>query len=266
MATIVADTAYIDHRAEIADDVEIGPYCVIGPDVKIGRGSRLIAHVCLQGHTTLGENNVIHPFAVIGGEPQDFSYKGEPTRVYIGDNNVFREAVTISRGSAKELGATRVGSHNYLMANVHVGHDCELGDRILVANNTMFAGHIHVESFAAISAGVGLHQFVSIGAHSYVGGLSRIYHDVPPYMLVEGNPSKVRCINVVGLKRNNITSESISALHEAHRLIYRARMTPKHAESILEAHGHLCAEVRRLIDFVELQQQGKHGRARDRGR
>ncbi|MGZ3433857.1 MAG: acyl-ACP--UDP-N-acetylglucosamine O-acyltransferase, partial [Isosphaeraceae bacterium] len=124
MATMIADTACIDPRADIADDVEIGPYCVIGPDVKIGRGTRLIAHVCLAGHTTLGENNVVHPFAVIGGEPQDYSYKGQPTRVEIGDNNVFREAVTIHRGSDKEAGLTRVGSNNYLMANVHLGHDC----------------------------------------------------------------------------------------------------------------------------------------------
>ena len=152
MATMIADTACIDPRADIADDVEIGPYCVIGPDVMIGRGTRLIAHVCLVGHTTLGENNVVHPFAVIGGEPQDYLYKGQPTRVEIGDNNVFRESVTIHRGSDKEDGLTRVGSNNYLMANVHVGHDCVLGDRILVANNSMFAGHIHVESFANISA------------------------------------------------------------------------------------------------------------------
>ena len=126
------------------------------------------------------------------------------------------------------------------MANVHVGHDCVLGDRILVANNTMFAGHIHVESFATISGGVGMHQFVTIGAHSYIGGLSRIVHDVPPYMLVEGNPSKVRCINVVGLKRQNLSAEAIASLHEAHRLIYRARMTAQQAAEILESHGHLA--------------------------
>jgi UDP-N-acetylglucosamine acyltransferase len=266
MATIVADTASIDPRADIADDVEIGPYCVIGPDVRIGRGTRLIAHACLLGHTTLGEDNVIHPFAVLGGEPQDVSYRGEPTRLEIGDHNVIREAVTIHRASAKEDWVTRIGSNNYLMANVHIGHDCVLGDRITVANNAMFAGHIHVESFAIVSGGVGLHQFVSLGAHSYVGALSRIYHDVPPYMLVEGNPSKVRCINVVGLKRHNLGAEAIASLHEAHRLIYRARMAPQHAAEILEAHGHLCPETRRLLDFIEGQQQGQHGRARDRGR
>jgi UDP-N-acetylglucosamine acyltransferase len=266
MATMIADTASIDPRAEIADEVEIGPYCVIGPDVTIGRGTRLIAHVCLVGHVSLGENNIVHPFAVIGGEPQDYSYKGQPTRVQIGDHNVFREAVTISRGTDKEDGLTRIGSHNYLMANVHIGHDCVLGDRILVANNTMFSGHIHVESHASISGGVGLHQWVAIGGHSYVGGMSRIVHDVPPFMLVEGNPSKVRCINVVGLKRQNLSAEAISSLHEAHRLIYRARMTPKHATEILQAHDHLCPEVRRLLDFIEKQAQGKHGRSREPGR
>jgi UDP-N-acetylglucosamine acyltransferase len=266
MATIIADTACIDPRAEIADVVEIGPYCVIGPDVKIGRGCRLIAHVCLLGDTSLGENNVVHPFAVIGGEPQDFSYQGSPTRVEIGDNNVFREGVTVHKGSEKEDRVTRIGSDCYFMANVHIGHDCVLGDRILVANNTMLAGHIHIESFATISGGVGLHQFVTIGAHSYIGALSRIYHDAPPYMLIEGNPSKVRCINVVGLRRHNISPESVSSLHEAHRLIFRARMTPGHAREILETHGQLCPEVRRLIQFVENQQQGKHGRSRERER
>src|SRR5262245_59005270 len=191
MATVIADTACIDPRAEIANDVDIGPYCVVGPDVRIGRGTRLIAHVCILGVANLGERNVVHPFAVIGGDPQDFTYKGEATSVEIGDDNVFREGVTIHKASTKEEGVTRIGSNNYLMANVHIGHDCVLGDRILIANNSMLAGHIHVESFATISAGVGLHQFATIATHSYVGALSRIYHDVPPYMLVEGNPSKV---------------------------------------------------------------------------
>lgn len=266
MATMIADTASIDPRAEIADDVEIGPYCVIGPDVRIGRGTRLIAHVCLLGHVAIGENNTVHPFAVLGGEPQDFSYRGQPTRVEIGDNNVFREAVTVHRGTEKEEGLTRIGSHNYFMANVHIGHDCVMGDRILVANNTMFAGHIHVESQATISAGVGLHQFVRVGTHAYVGALTRIYHDAPPYMLIEGNPSKVRCINVVGLKRHNMSAESIASLHEAHRLIFRARMTPQQATGVLEAHGHLCPEVHRLLEFIETQQQGRHGRGRERVR
>jgi UDP-N-acetylglucosamine acyltransferase len=266
MATLIADTACIDPRADLADDVEVGPYCVVGPDVRIGRGTRLISHVSIQGLTTLGESNVIHPFVVIGGDPQDISFRGSPTRVEVGDQNVIREGVTIHRGSEKEQGVTRIGSNNFLMVNVHVAHDCVIDDRVVIANTTILGGHSHVESHVTISGGVGIHPFVTIGSYSYVGALSRIYHDVPRFMLVDGNPSKVRCINVVGLRRHGISSQAISALHEAHRLIYRAHMTAAHAAEILESHGHFCAEVRCLLEFIDAQHEGKHGRARDRGR
>jgi UDP-N-acetylglucosamine acyltransferase len=266
MATLIADTACVDPRAELAEDVEIGPYCVIGPDVKIGRSTRLIAHSCIDGQTTLGEGNVVYPFTVIGGEPQDVLYRGSPTRVEIGDQNVIREAVTIHRASEKEQGVTRIGSNNLFMVNVHIAHDCVVDDRVIIANNTIFGGHCHVESNVNISGGVGIHPFVTIGSHSYIGGLSRIYHDVPRFMIVDGNPSKVRCINVVGLKRHGIAQDAIAALHEAHRLIYRARMAPGHAAEILESHGHLCPEVQSLLEFVEAQHAGKHGRARERWR
>lgn len=264
MAIQIADTACVDPRAEIADDVEIGPYCVIGADVKIGRGTRLISHVSIQGRTTIGENNTIHPFAVLGGDPQDYSYQGSATRVEIGHNNIIREGVTINRGSEKEDGVTRLGDGNMLMANVHIAHDCVLGNRITIANNTMLGGHIHVESFANISGGVGIHHFATIGAYSFVGGQSRILHDVPRYMLVDGNPCKVRCINIVGLKRNGITAEDIEGLHEAHRLIYRAKMNVRQASEILESHGHRTPEVQKLLEFIEAQQEGMHGRARER--
>jgi len=266
MATLIADTACVDPGADIGDDVEVGPYCVIGPDVKIGRGTRIIAQACIQGMTTLGEGNVVHPFAVIGGEPQDVSFKGTPTKVEIGNQNVIREGVTIHRGSEKEQGVTKIGSNNLLMVNVHVAHDCVIDDRVIIANNTILGGHGHVESCVTISGGVGIHPFVSIGSHSYVGALSRIYHDVPRYMIVDGNPSKVRCINVVGLRRHGISPEAIAALHEAHRLIYRAKMTVSHASEILESHGHLCPEVKGLLEFIETQHLGKHGRARERWR
>jgi UDP-N-acetylglucosamine acyltransferase len=266
MATLIADTACIDPRAELADDVEVGPYCVIGPDVKIGRGTRLIAHACIDGQTSLGEGNVVHPFTVIGGEPQDVSFRGTLTRVEIGDHNVIREGVTIHRASEKEQGVTRIGSNNLLMVNVHVAHDCVLDDKVVIANNSILGGHGHVESFVTISGGVGIHPFVTVGSYSYVGALSRIYHDVPRFMIVDGNPSKVRCINVVGLRRHGIGAEAIAGLHEAHRLIYRARMTVSHASEILESHGHLCPEVRSLLEFVETQHLGKHGRARERWR
>jgi UDP-N-acetylglucosamine acyltransferase len=266
MAMMIADTACVDPRAEVADDVEIGPYCVIGPDVRIGRGTRLLGHVFITGVTTIGEFNTISPFAVIGGDPQDVSYRGTRTRVEIGDHNIIREGVTINRGTEKEDGLTRIGSHNFLMANSHVAHDCKLGDWVTIANNSMLGGHTHVESCASISGGVAIHHYVTIGAYCFIGGQSRIYHDVPRYMLVDGNPSKVRCINIVGLKRRNISKEGIDALHEAHRLIYRAKMGVQHAAEILAAHGHLTAEVQGLLDFIQAQQAGKHGRARERFR
>src|SRR3954449_9052805 len=266
MATLIADTACVDPRAELADDVEIGPYCVIGPDVKIGRGTRLIAHVCILGVTSIGEHNVIHPFAVLGGDPQDVSYHGAPTRVEIGSHNVIREGVTINRATEKEDGITRLGSHNFLMATAHVAHDCKLGDRITIANGSMLGGHIHVESHASLSGGIAVHHYATIGSYSFVGGQSRIVHDVPRYMLVDGNPSKIRCINVVGLKRNGVTTEGIDALHEAHRLIYRAKMSAVQAAEILESHGNLVPEVLRLLEFVDSQHAGKHGRARERWR
>ena len=266
MATLIADTACVDPRAELDDEVEVGPYCVIGPEVMIGRRTRLIAHACIFGRTTLGAENVVHPFAVIGGEPQDVSYRGGATSVAIGDGNVIREGVTIHRGSEKELGVTRIGSHNLLMVNVHVAHDCWLGDRVIIANNTLLGGHTHIESSVTISGGVGVHPFVTIGGYSYVGGLSRIYHDVPRFMIVDGNPSKVRCINVVGLKRREIGADAIAALHEAHRLVYRAHMTVKQASEILASHGHLCPEVKSLLEFIESQHLGRHGRARERWR
>ncbi len=264
MATLIAETACVDPRAELADDVDVGPYCVVGPDVRIGRGTRLIAHVAVLGHTTIGEHNVVSPFVVIGGDPQDVSYRGSPTRTEIGDHNVIREGVTINRATEKEDGVTRLGSHNYLMATSHVAHDCKVGDHITIANGSMLGGHVHVESHAGISGGVAVHHYVTVGGYCFVGGQSRLVHDVPPFMLVDGNPSKVRCLNIVGLKRKGISSEGIGSLHEAHRLIYRAKMSPSQAADILAAHGQLTPEVERLLAFVVGQHEGKHGRARER--
>ena len=174
--------------------------------------------------------------------------------------------MTINRATEKEDGVTRIGNHNFLMATSHVAHDCKLGDRITMANGSMLGGHVHVESHAGISGGVAVHHYVTVGGYCFVGGQSRITHDVPPFMLVDGNPSKVRCINVVGLRRNGIDAAGIDSLHEAHRLIYRAKMTIPHATDILRAHGHDTPEVRKLLQFIEAQHEGKHGRGRERWR
>lgn len=266
MATVIADTACIDPRAEIDEDVEVGPYCVVGPDVKIGRGSRLIGHVFVHGRTTLGERNVVHPFTALGGEPQDVHDHGCDTRLIVGDDNTIREGVTIHRGTVKDEGITRIGSHNLIMAGAHVAHDCDVRDHVIITNNTMVAGHCLIESHVIISGGVGVHPFATIGSYSYVGALSRIIHDVPRFMLVDGHPCKVRCINVVGLKRHGVAPEAISALHEAHRLIYRVRMTVENAAEVLRKNGQVCAEVQSLLNFIASQQQGRHGRARERRR
>ena len=266
MATYVADNVSSDPRARIDDEVEIGPFCVIGPHVHVGRGTKLENNVTLMGHVTLGKYNHIYPGAVIGGEPQDISYTGSDTTVVLGDHNVIREGVTINRASEKEEGVTRVGDHNFLMAYCHVAHDCQVGNHIIVANNTLLAGHVHVHDYASLSGAVAVHHFVTVGSYSFVGGLSPVRHDVPPYMLVEGYPAKPRCINVVGLKRNNFPPDVIQALAEAHRLLYRSKVGLDNAWEILRKNGQLLPQVNHLLSFVQMQHEGSHGRGRERRR
>jgi UDP-N-acetylglucosamine acyltransferase len=266
MASYVAENASIDHRAEIDGDVEIGAYCVIGPNVRIGRGTRLENNVTIMGQVTIGEHNRIYPNVVIGAEPQDMSYRGTDTRVVIGDHNTIREGVTINRATEKEDGLTSVGSHNYLMAYCHVAHDCRLGDHIVIANATLLGGHVHIHDHASLSGGVGVHHYATIGSYSFVSGVSRVLHDVPPFMLADGYPTRPRCINVVALKRNDFSPAAIDCLAEAHRLLYRARVGLDHAREILRSNDQLVPEVAQLLSFVERQQQGKHGRARERRR
>lgn len=261
-----ANHAIIDPRANIADDVKIGPFCVIGPDVTIHGGTRLQNNVTLQGRVTIGRDNQIYPGVVIGGEPQDLSYRGEDTQVIIGNGNVIRESVTISRGTTKEEGITSIGDHCYLMACCHVAHDCRIGDRVVIANNTLLGGHVHVYDDATLSGAVAVHHFLTIGSYCFVGGMSQLKHDVPPYMLVEGGPARPRCVNVVGLKRNDFPPEVIRALTEAHRLIYRAKVGLDNAREVLRAGGNYVPAVNHLLSFIEDQQEGRHGRARERRR
>jgi len=266
MATYVAEHATVDHRAEIDDDVEIGPYCVVGPNVRIRRGTRLVNSVTVMGHVSIGQDNVLYPGVVIGGDPQDLSYRGSDTRVLIGDRNTIRESVTINRATEKEDGITSVGSDNYLMACCHVAHDCRLGDHIVIANGTLLGGHVHIHDHASISGGVGVHHYATIGSYSFVSGLSRVLHDVPPFMLVDGFPTRPRCINVVALKRHEFSREAIDCLAEAHRLLYRAKVGLEHARDILRGNDQFVPQVLSLLEFVQHQQEGKHGRARERRR
>lgn len=266
MSSLISPLAVVDARANLAEGVEIGPFCVVGPEVTIGAGTRLANCVTLLGRVTLGEDNRISPHVVIGGEPQDISYRGEETQVIVGDHNVIREAVTINRGSAKEEGLTSVGSNCYLMAGCHVAHDCRVGDRVVMANATLLGGHVHIHNDATLSGGVGIHHFASVGSYSYVSGLSRVLHDVPPYMLVDGLPTRPRCVNIVALRRNQFPSDVIEALSEAHRLVYRSKVGLDNAREILRSTGQLVPAVNQLLSFIQTQQEGRHGRGRERRR
>ncbi|MFN0020380.1 MAG: acyl-ACP--UDP-N-acetylglucosamine O-acyltransferase [Pirellulaceae bacterium] len=259
-------TAVVDPQAELAEGVDVGPHCVIGPQARIGRGTRLCNHVTILGRTTLGEENRIFPGVVLGAEPQDVSYRGSDTALVIGDRNVIREGVTINRATEKEEGVTSVGSDCFIMACCHIAHDCRVGDRVIMANGTLLGGHVHVHDDANLSAGVLVNHYSSIGSFSFTGALSRVLHDVPPYMLAEGNPSRPRCINIVALKRNNFSQEAIDAISEAHRLLFRTKVGLDSARELLRALDMLLPAVNHLLNFLQYQHEGRHGRGRDRRR
>lgn len=260
----VHPTAIVEPGAQLAADVRIGPYCVVSSGAEIGRGTVLESHVTVMGVVRMGERNRVFPNCVIGGEPQDVSYRGTATRVEIGDRNQIREGVTINRASEKEEGVTSVGSDNFLMACSHVAHDCRIGDGVIIANGTLLGGHVRVQSRASLSGAVGVHHWVTIGAWSFVAGLSRVLHDVPPFMLCEGMPARPRCVNVVALRRGGFAAAAIDALSEAHRLLYRAKVGLEAAREILQGKGMADGNVAELLDFLSRQKDGRHGRARER--
>lgn len=262
MTELISSQASVHPSAKIASSVEIGPHCVVGPDVEIEAGTRLIANVVVRGHVHIGRYNLIHPGTVIGGEPQDVSYRNEPTSVTIGDHNIIRECVTINRGTVKDHANTSIGDHCYFMACSHVAHDCRVGDHVIMANGTMLGGHCQVHDFASLSGAVAVHHFVTIGSYAFVGGMSRVLQDVPPFMLSEGQPARPRCVNIVALKRNEFPKDVVQALTEAHRLLFRARVGLDHAREILRSESKLLPQVNQVLDFVQQQQEGKFGRAR----
>ena len=266
LAADIAPSAVIEAGAQIAQDVRIGPYCIVSSKSVIGRGSVLENHVTLMGDVWIGERNHMFPNCVIGGEPQDLSYQGTQTRVVIGNHNTIREGVTINRASEKEDGQTTIGDSNYLMACSHVAHDCQVGDSCVIANGALLGGHVRVQSHASLSGAVAVHHWATIGAWSCVAGLSRVLHDVPPFMLCEGLPARPRCINLVAMKRSGFSVEAIEAVTEAHRLLYRTKVGLDPAREVLRSRGMLLPPVMQLLDFLFHQQQGRHGRARERRR
>lgn len=266
MSPKISKLAVVDPRAQIADDVEIGHFCVIGPNAKIGRGTKLYNNVTILGDVTIGEDNLISPNAVLGGHPQDTSYRGTETKVVIGDRNVIRECVTINRASEKEDGYTRVGSDCYFMGNVHIAHDCNVGDRVIIGHGSMLGGHVHIDHHATLSGSVAVTHYGAVGSYTFVGAGSRVMQDIAPYMLADGSPARPRCINIVALKRNNFAPRVISTLNEAYRLMYRARVGLENAREILESRGDLIPDIQHLFASIEYSQAGRHGRGREQTR
>ncbi len=256
-------SALVDPAARLADDVEIGPFCVVGPGVTLGPGTQLLNHVTIMGRTTLGRGNVVAPHAVLGGRPQDLKYKGEDTEAVLGDYNQVREYVTVNVGTAGGGGVTRIGSHGLFMAGCHVAHDCEVGDHVVIANNVLLAGHVKIEDHVGISGYVGLHHFVTVGKHAFIGGFSRISTDIPPFMVVAGIPTAVVSTNSIGLRRRGISDDTLKALKDAHRLLWRSGLPKPEAIAIVEQRYPGHAEVRYLLDFMRAIDKGRNGRARE---
>lgn len=263
MAVQIHPTAVVATGAELGADVEIGPHSVVGPDVVIGDRTRIGPQVVVDGRTRIGEDNLIVAQASLGGPPQDLSYKGEPTELAIGDKNTIREFVTINRGTIKGGGITRVGSHCLLMACCHVAHDCDLADRIIMGNNVLLAGHVKVEEQANISGGAAAHHFVTVGAYAYVGGMTGMVHDVPPYMILEGHPSRVRGVNVVGLQRGGFPEAEIEALRQAFRIIWRSGDPRRSTLEDLKTRAVGSPTIAHLIASLQNTEKGAKGRYRE---
>ena len=222
---LIDSSAVIHPNAKLAAGVEVGPWTIIGPDVEIGEGSIIASHVVLKGPTVIGKNNHIYQFSSVGEDTPDLKYKGEPTRLVIGDNNVIREGVTIHRGTVQDRNETTIGNNNLLMAYVHVGHDSVIGNHCILVNNTALAGHVHIGDWAILSGFTLVHQFCKIGAHSFSGMGSAIGKDVPAYIMVNGSPAEAKNINTEGLRRRGFSKEDISLLSKAYKIIYRRGLT-----------------------------------------
>ncbi|MBN2865511.1 MAG: acyl-ACP--UDP-N-acetylglucosamine O-acyltransferase [Thiotrichales bacterium] len=249
-------TAIIDPKAMIAEDVKIGPYCVIEGDVFIGAGTILEAHVVIQGPTQIGENNHFFQFSSIGAAPQDKKYAGEPTRLVIGNGNTFRENVTVNRGTVQDLGETRIGDDNWVMAGVHIAHDCIIGHHCILANAVALAGHVTVNDWAILGGYSLVHQFCHIGAHSFCGMGSVINQDVPNFVVVSGNLANPRGINLEGVKRRGFTPQQVSCIKKAYRSIYRSGNKLTTAIEEIETLNDETGTLDSLVHFLKNSKRG----------
>lgn len=248
--------AVIDPSAELASDVTIGPYTIIGAGVSIGRGTRVGPHTVINGPTRIGEDNRIFQFASLGDAPQDKKYAGEPTRLEIGDRNTIREFVTINRGTVQDEGVTRIGNDNWIMAYVHIAHDCRIGNQTIFANNASLAGHVRVDDYVILGGFTLVHQFCSIGAHSLTAFGSGISMDVPPYVTVGGSPARAHGMNLEGLRRRGFSEAVRRTLKQAYKVLYRENLSLQDALVKLRAMAVDCPEVEVLAHFLETQKRG----------
>lgn len=253
---MIHPTALVDPSARLADDVEVGPYSIIGADVEIGAGTWVGPHVVIQGPTVIGRNNRVFQFASVGEACQDLKYQGEPTRLIIGDNNTIREGATLHRGTVQDQGETRVGSGCLLMAYSHVAHDVVMGDEVIIANGTQLAGHVKIGDHAILGGNCGIHQFCHIGAHAFLGAGTTLVKDVPAYVMVQGNPAAPHGMNLEGLRRRGFSREAMSALRNAYKTVYREGLTVKQALAALADPAAAHPEVQLFVDSIEAASRG----------
>ena len=266
MPGLISPLSEIDPRAQLAPNVIVGAFCVVGPHVSLGDGCTLDSHVSLTGHCRIGEDNRFWPGCVIGGEPQDKTYHDGDTRIEIGNGNQFREGVTVNRGADKEDGCTRIGNNNLLMSNSHVAHNCHVFDDTILVNGVLLGGHVHVQDRAIVSGNTVVHHFSTIGTLSFVSGGCRVPHDVPPYMLAAGSDNpQIRTVNIVGMRRSGMSESTVRLIKQAFRMLYREHKplgtVQEHFHTELE--GVLPMELMKLLNFIENQRKGKMGRGRE---
>ena len=267
MSTYISPLAQVEPGAQLGHDVYIGPFSLVAGTVQLGDGCRLESHVVIVGHTFVGCRNRFWQNAVIGAEPQDYSYHpGAPTRVEIGDDNQFREGVTVNRGAEKEDGCTRIGSRNLLMSNAHVAHNCRLYDNTMLVNGVLLGGHVHVHDRAIVSGNSVVHHFATIGTLAFVSGGCRVPTDVPPYMIAAGSDNtEVKAVNLVGLRRAGISEAAISVIRQAHRMLFRDHQSLDAVQTHFEEelNGQIPIELAALLSAMRAQRNGKMGRARE---
>jgi UDP-N-acetylglucosamine acyltransferase len=253
---MIHPSAIVHPGAKLAPGVSVGPYSIIGEHVEIGEGTTIGAHVVIEGRTRIGRDNRIFAHSVLGGEPQDKKYAGEPTGLAIGDRNLIREFCTFNCGTVQDTGTTRIGSDNWIMAYVHVAHDCQVGDNTIFANAASIAGHVHVGDYAILGGFTGVHQFVLIGAHSMTAGATLLLQDLPPYVMAAGNAAKPFGINAEGLKRRGFSEEQITEIRRAYKTLYRSGLTLEEAKSAIAAQAAKTPALRLLADFLERSTRG----------